>query len=99
MGLPSRSRPWASSRVLRSRAVRCRIYGFLFLVVDPGALLPGNPFAEHMSQLVKAVQTTPRRPGVEEIRIPSQRAFRERERRRAEGILVDCAVIAALEAL
>jgi LDH2 family malate/lactate/ureidoglycolate dehydrogenase len=71
-------------------------YGFLFLVVDPGALLPGNPFAAQMSQLVKAIQATPRRPGVEEIRIPSQRAFRERERRRAEGILVDDAVIAAL---
>jgi len=46
-----------------------------------------------------AIQATPRRPGVEEIRIPSQRAFRERERRRTEGILVDNAVIAALEAL
>ena len=74
-------------------------FGFLFLVVDPGALLPGNPFAAQMSQLVMAIQATPRRPGVEEIRIPSQRAFRERERRRAEGILVDKAVIAALEAL
>jgi LDH2 family malate/lactate/ureidoglycolate dehydrogenase len=74
-------------------------YGFLFLVVDPRTLLPGNPFAEQMSRLVKAVQATPRRPGVAEIRIPSQRAFRERERRRAEGILVDRAVIAALEAL
>jgi L-2-hydroxycarboxylate dehydrogenase (NAD+) len=49
--------------------------------------------------LAFAIQATPRRPGVEEIRIPSQRAFRERERRRAEGILVDRAVIAALEAL
>ena len=74
-------------------------YGFLFLVVDPGALLPGNPFAAQMSQLVKPIQAIPRRPGVEEIRIPSQRAFRERERRRAEGILVDNAVIGALEAL
>jgi LDH2 family malate/lactate/ureidoglycolate dehydrogenase len=74
-------------------------YGFLFLVVDPEALLPGNPFAAQMSRLVKAIQATPRRPGVAEIRIPSQRAFRERERRRAEGILVDRAVIAALEAL
>ena len=74
-------------------------YGFLFLVVDPGALLPGNPFAAQMSQLVKAIQATPRRPGVEEIRIPSQRAFRERERRRAEGTLVDDAVIATLKAL
>ena len=74
-------------------------YGFLFLVVDPGALLPGNPFAAQMSELVRAIQATPRREGIEEIRIPSQRAFRERERRRAEGILVDRAVIAALEAL
>jgi LDH2 family malate/lactate/ureidoglycolate dehydrogenase len=78
---------------------RVQDYGFLFLVVDPGIMLPGNPFAEQMSQLVKAIQATPRRPGVEEIRIPSQRAFRERERRRAEGILVDRAVIAAPEAL
>jgi LDH2 family malate/lactate/ureidoglycolate dehydrogenase len=74
-------------------------YGFLFLVVDPGTLLPGNPFAAQMSQLVKAIQATPRRPEVEEIRIPSQRGFRERERRRAEGIVVDGAVIAALGAL
>ena len=74
-------------------------YGFLFLVVDPGTLLPGNPFAEQMSQLVTAIQATPRQPGVEEVRIPSQRAFRERERRRAEGILVDGAVIAALKVL
>lgn len=74
-------------------------YGFLFFVVDPGAMLPDNPFAQQMSALVKAIQATPRRPGVEEIRIPSQRAFRERERRRAEGILVDQAVIDALNAL
>ncbi len=74
-------------------------YGFLFFVVDPGALLPGNPFAAQMAELVRAIRSTPRRAEVEEIRIPSQRAFRERERRRAEGILVDRAVIAALEAL
>jgi len=74
-------------------------YGFLFVVVDPGILLPRNPFAAQMSELVKVIQATPRRPDVEEIRIPSQRAFRERERRRAEGILVDHAVIRALEAL
>jgi LDH2 family malate/lactate/ureidoglycolate dehydrogenase len=74
-------------------------YGFLFLVVDPGALLPGNPFAAQMAELVNAIQATPRESGVEEIRIPSQRAFRERERRRAEGILVDHAVVATLRAL
>jgi LDH2 family malate/lactate/ureidoglycolate dehydrogenase len=74
-------------------------YGFLFLVVDPGAMSPGNPFAARMAELVKAIQATPRQVGVGEIRVPSQRAFRERERRRAEGILVDRAVIDALRAL
>jgi hypothetical protein len=49
----------------------------------------GNPFAAQMSQPVKAIQAAPRQPG----------AFRERERRRVEGILVDRAVIAAIEAL
>ena len=74
-------------------------YGFLFFVVDPGAMLPGNPFAAQMAALVDAIQATPRRAGIGEIRIPSQRAFRERERRRAEGILVDRAVVEALNAL
>jgi len=74
-------------------------YGLLFLVVNPGAMLPGNKFAAQMAELVKVIQATPRRPGIEEIRIPSQRAFRKRERRRAEGILVDHPVVAALRAL
>jgi LDH2 family malate/lactate/ureidoglycolate dehydrogenase len=74
-------------------------YGFLFLVVDPAAMLPGNDFAARMTELVQALKATPRQPGVAEIRLPSERAFRERERRRVEGILVDRAVIAALAAL
>ena len=74
-------------------------YGFLFLVIDPGAMLPGNPFAAQMAELVRAIQATPRQPGVDEIRIPSQRGFRERERRRVEGLLIDRAVIEALKAL
>ncbi len=74
-------------------------YGFLFLVVDPAAMLPDNDFAARMSELVHSIKATPRQPGVAEIRLPSERAFRERERRRVEGILVDRAVIAALEAL
>jgi LDH2 family malate/lactate/ureidoglycolate dehydrogenase len=78
-------------------------YGFLFLVVDPGLMLPGDgfagDFAAQMSDLVRSIKATPRQPGVEEIRIPSERAFRERTRRRVEGIVIDRAVIAALEAL
>jgi LDH2 family malate/lactate/ureidoglycolate dehydrogenase len=78
-------------------------YGFLFLVVDPALMLPGEgfagDFAAQMSELVRSIKATPLQPGAQEIRIPSERAFRERTRRRVEGILIDRAVIAALEAL
>jgi LDH2 family malate/lactate/ureidoglycolate dehydrogenase len=74
-------------------------YGFLFWVVDPDIMLPGGDFTKQMSELVRKIKATPRQPGVDEIRIPSERARRERERRRIEGILVDRAVIDALEAL
>jgi hypothetical protein len=89
----------ASSPAQRSRAAKCRLMGFCSCSSIPVPMLPGNPFKVQMSQLVKSIQATPRRPGVEEIRNPLQRAVRERERRRVYGILVDRAVIAALEAL
>ena len=76
-----------------------RDYGFLFLVMDPKLMLPGGDFEEQMAELVRSIKATPRRPGVEEIRIPSERSFRERERRRREGLVFDREVVASLEAL
>ena len=49
--------------------------------------------------MVERIKATPRQPGVDEIRIPSERAFRERERRRVEGIVLERKVVAALQAL
>jgi len=74
-------------------------YGFLFWALDPNLMLPGGEFKSQMSELVKKIKATPRQPGVDEIRVPSERAQRERERRRKEGIVVDRAVIDALKAL
>jgi len=74
-------------------------YGFLFWVIDPQVMIPGGDFQSWMSELVRKVKGTPRQPGVKEIRIPSERAARERDRRRSEGILVARKVIDALEAL
>ena len=74
-------------------------YGFLFWALDPDVMLPGGDFKKQMSELVRRIKATPRQPGVDEIRIPSERARRERERRRTEGILVDRKVIEALKAL
>jgi LDH2 family malate/lactate/ureidoglycolate dehydrogenase len=52
-----------------------------------------------MAELVARIKATPRQPGVDAIRIPSERAFREREQRRVEGIVLDRKVVEALNAL
>jgi LDH2 family malate/lactate/ureidoglycolate dehydrogenase len=46
-----------------------------------------------------ALRSTPRQPGVDDIRIPSERAFRSRERALREGLEIDRAVFDALVAL
>jgi len=74
-------------------------YGFLFIAIDPDLMLPAGTFAAQMTEMVARIKATPRQPGVDEIRIPSERAFRERERRRAEGIVLDRKVVEALNRL
>jgi LDH2 family malate/lactate/ureidoglycolate dehydrogenase len=74
-------------------------YGFLLLVIDPKLTLPGGEFPDAMTDLVDKIKSTPRRPGVDEIRVPSERSFRERERRRVEGLVFDRKVIDSLNAL
>ena len=74
-------------------------YGFLFWALDPKIMLPGGEFEAQMTALVDKIKSTPKQPGVEEIRIPSERAYRERERRRTEGLVYDRKVIDSLNAL
>jgi LDH2 family malate/lactate/ureidoglycolate dehydrogenase len=74
-------------------------YGFLFIAMDPAVMLGPDQFERQMTELVERVKATPKQPGVDEIRIPSERAFRERDRRRVEGIVLDRAVVEALNAL
>ena len=76
-----------------------RDYGFLFWVVDPKVMLPGTDFRQQMSEMVRQIKSMPRQPGVSEIRIPGERAARERERRRREGIVLERTVVEALTAL
>jgi LDH2 family malate/lactate/ureidoglycolate dehydrogenase len=74
-------------------------YGFLFIAIDPAVMLPDGDFEAQFSELVARIKATPRQPGVDEIRIPSERAFREREQRRVEGIVLDRKVVDALRRL
>jgi len=58
-------------------------------------MLPGGEFPECMVEYVQQIRDMPKQPGGDEIRIPSERAYRER--RRKEGMLVDGQVVESLK--
>src|SRR6516162_6222552 len=70
--------------------------GYLFMVFKPDLLIGLEDFTRQVSELIDRIKSTPRQPGVDEIRIPSERAFRTREQGLREGIEIDRAVFDAL---
>jgi LDH2 family malate/lactate/ureidoglycolate dehydrogenase len=74
-------------------------YGYLFVVFDPGLLMPAGEFRRQIDELIAKVKATARQPGVAEIRIPSERSYAERERRLAEGIAVERVICERIRAL
>jgi LDH2 family malate/lactate/ureidoglycolate dehydrogenase len=78
---------------------RVQDFGFFFVVFDPSLLLPAADLKRQLHELIERVRATPVQPGVDEIRIPGERAFRERERRRREGISLPHAIYERLNSL
>jgi LDH2 family malate/lactate/ureidoglycolate dehydrogenase len=76
-----------------------RDYAFFFLAIDPAIMGPSQSFDEQMARLVADIKGSKRQPGVEDIRIPFERASREREQRRQEGIVLDRRIAAAIRAI
>lgn len=74
-------------------------YGYLFIAFRPDLLGPAEIFERHVTELIERVKATPRQAGVDEIRIPSERSFRTRERLLVEGLEIDGLVHEALGAL
>lgn len=73
--------------------------GYLFIVLKPELLVDPNDFKEQISALIDRIKATPRQPGVDEIRIPGERAFRSREQKLRDGIEIDRVVYDQLKAL
>src|SRR5215510_2245029 len=74
-------------------------YGYLFIAFRPELLAPADLFEQRLTQLVEDLKATPRQANVSEIRIPSERAFRCRERALREGLEIDRLGFDALLAL
>jgi len=73
--------------------------GYLFVVLKPDLLIDPGDFKEQLSALIDRIKATPRQPGVPEIRIPGERAFRSREQALRDGIEIDRVVYEELKAL
>lgn len=73
--------------------------GYLVMAIKPDLLVPIDEYRHELAAMVERIKATPRQPGVAEIRIPSERAFRERAQRLRDGIVIDRTVYDALQAL
>jgi LDH2 family malate/lactate/ureidoglycolate dehydrogenase len=73
--------------------------GYLFIVLKPDLLQPLDEFKRGVTALIERVKTVPRQPGLAEIRIPSEQAFRNRARALEDGIEIDGLVYDALQRL
>ena len=73
--------------------------GYVFIAFRPDLLVPLAEYRRALAAEIAAIKATPRQPGVEEIRIPGERAYRERARRAREGITIDRRIRDALERL
>ena len=76
-----------------------KTYGYLIMAIKPDLLLPLDEFRRDMSETLARIKATPRQPGIDEIRLPSERAFRERARNLQQGIEIDRKIYDALLAL
>jgi LDH2 family malate/lactate/ureidoglycolate dehydrogenase len=76
-----------------------RTYGYLIVAVKPDLMLPLDDFKRHTSEMLARVKATPRQPEVDEIRLPGERASRERVRNLEAGLEIDRRIYDALIAL
>lgn len=54
-------------------------YGLLMIVIDPNVFVPLEHFKNEVDSLLSRIKENPRESGVDEILIPGERAYRQRE--------------------
>ncbi len=75
-----------------------KIYGYLIIAIQPDLFLPLEEFRRQLTEVIAEIKTTPRQGGIDEIRIPGERAYRERAHRMHAGIEIDRRIYDALVA-
>jgi L-2-hydroxycarboxylate dehydrogenase (NAD+) len=73
--------------------------GYVFIAFKPDLFMSLDDYRRALAAEVARIKATPRQDGVSEIRIPGERAARERARALREGLEIDRGVQEALVAL
>ena len=73
--------------------------GYLFIAFTPDLFVPLEDYRRALTAEIAAIKATPRQEGVGEIRIPGERAYRDRARLAQDGLEIDRRIHAALLAL
>ena len=73
--------------------------GYIFIAFKPDLFVPLEDYRRALAAEIAMIKATPRQYGVAEIRIPGERAYRERARLTREGIEIDQRIHDALLAL
>ncbi len=69
---------------------------YVFIAYKPDLFVPLDEYRRALAAEIATIKATPRQPGVEDIRIPGERAYRERARLTREGIEIDRRIHEAL---
>src|SRR6266404_1197969 len=72
---------------------------YLFIAFKPDLFVPLEDYRRSLAAEIAAIKATPRQDGVDEIRIPGERASRDRARLTREGIEIDRRIHDALTRL
>src|SRR5215468_3799188 len=72
---------------------------YLFIAFKPDLFVPLDEYRQALAAEIALIKATPRQEGVTEIRIPGERAYRERARLTREGLEIDRRIQDALVAL
>ncbi len=67
------------------------------LVIDPEKFVSRSTFSAEVDRLVESIKDARKAPGVEEIRVPGEGAYRERQRQLEQGIEIDPPVWSAIQ--
>lgn len=70
--------------------------GYVFIAFKPDLFLSLDDYRHEVSRRIEMIKATPRRMGVEEIRIPGERGYSTRARLMREGIEIDRKIYDAL---